>query len=201
MNIIVDYGRGNLKSLQNALNRIDMEFEVSSDPKTISDADSLIIPGVGAFNDAMNSMRKLGLDRAIVDFTKSDRPVLGICLGMQLLYQTGYEYGTTAGLGLIEGSIKPLEISKKVPHMGWNSLKFKKTDPILKYIEEEDYVYFVHSYYAVSSNDEVVAYSEYEVQIPAIVRQGNIYGIQFHPEKSADVGERILRAYKELIMR
>lgn len=199
MNIIVDYGRGNLKSLQNALKRINMEFEISSDPETILKANSLIIPGVGAFKDAMNSMKQTGMDKCIIDFAKTEKPILGICLGMQLLYQKGYEYGVTEGLGLIKGNVEPLRISKKVPHMGWNNLKFKKSDPILKYIESDDFVYFVHSYYAVSSNQELIAYSEYEVQIPAIVRSNNIYGIQFHPEKSADVGEKILIAYKELV--
>lgn len=200
MNIIVDYGRGNLKSLQNALQRIDMEFKISSNPKEILEADSLIIPGVGAFKDAMNSMKKSGLDKIIVKFAETRKPLLGICLGMQLLYQNGYEHGFTDGLGLIKGSIKLLEISKKVPHMGWNSLNFKKSDPIIKYIEENDYVYFVHSYYAVSSNEEVIAYSEYEIEIPAIVRNENIYGIQFHPEKSADIGEKLLKAYKDIVL-
>ena len=200
MNIIVDYGRGNLKSLQNALQRIDMEFKISSNPKEILEADSLIIPGVGAFKDAMNSMKKSGLDKIIVKFAETRKPLFGICLGMQLLYQNGYEHGFTDGLGLIKGSIKLLEISKKVPHMGWNSLNFKKSDPIIKYIEENDYVYFVHSYYAVSSNEEVIAYSEYEIEIPAIVRNENIYGIQFHPEKSADIGEKLLKAYKDIVL-
>jgi len=118
---------------------------------------------------------------------------------MQLLYDKSYEYGDYDGLKLIKGSIEYLNVDLKIPHMGWNNLKFKKDDPILKYINEDDYVYFVHSYYAVSDNSEVIAYSEYEKQVPAIVRNNNVYGIQFHPEKSGETGLNILRAYKEII--
>ena len=199
MNIIVDYGRGNLKSLQNALQRVDLDFKISSNKEEIREANSLIIPGVGAFKDAMEAMKAKELDKSIISFAKTGRPILGICLGMQLLYQKGYEHGVTEGLGLIKGNIELLKVSRKIPHMGWNCLNFKKDNPILKYITEKEYVYFVHSYYAVSSNEEVIASSDYEIEIPAIVNSENIYGIQFHPEKSAEVGENILKAYKEII--
>ena len=200
MNIIADYGRGNLRSLKNALDRIGMETEISSSPQKIMRADSLIIPGVGAFADAMDAMDAAGLTQVIKDFAKSGKYVLGICLGMQLLYEKGYEYGEREGLGLIKGSIRYLDIEEKVPHMGWNDLKFEKdSDPVLRKIKEGEYVYFVHSYYADSDGSEIVAFTEYGKKIPAIVRQGSIYGMQFHPEKSGDTGERLLEAYRDMV--
>ena len=200
MKIIADYGRGNLRSLKNALDRIGMETEISSSPQKIMRADSLIIPGVGAFADAMDAMDAAGLTQVIKDFAKSGKYVLGICLGMQLLYEKGYEYGEREGLGLIKGSIRYLDIEEKVPHMGWNDLKFEKdSDPVLRKIKEGEYVYFVHSYYADSDGSEIVAFTEYGKKIPAIVRQGNIYGMQFHPEKSGDTGERLLEAYRDMV--
>ena len=200
MNIIADYGRGNLRSLKNALDRIGMETEISSSPQKIMRADSLIIPGVGAFADAMDAMDAAGLTQVIKDFAKSGKDVLGICLGMQLLYEKGYEYGEREGLGLIKGSIRYLDIEEKVPHMGWNDLKFEKdSDPVLRKIKEGEYVYFVHSYYADSDGSEIVAFAEYGTKIPAIVRQGSIYGMQFHPEKSGDTGERLLEAYRDMV--
>ena len=200
MNIIADYGRGNLRSLKNALDRIGMETEISSSPQKIMRADSLIIPGVGAFADAMDAMDAAGLTQVIKDFAKSGKYVLGICLGMQLMYEKGYEYGEREGLGLIKGSIRYLEIEEKVPHMGWNDLKFEKdSDPVLRKIKEGEYVYFVHSYYADSDESEIVAFTEYGTKIPAIVRQGNIYGMQFHPEKSGYTGERLLEAYRDMV--
>ena len=200
MNIIADYGRGNLRSLKNALDRIGMETEISSSPQKIMRADSLIIPGVGAFADAMDAMDAAGLTQVIMDFAKSGKYVLGICLGMQLMYEKGYEYGEREGLGLIKGSIRYLDIEEKVPHMGWNDLKFEKdSDPVLRKIKEGEYVYFVHSYYADSDGSEIVAFAEYGKKIPAIVRQGSIYGMQFHPEKSGDTGERLLEAYRDMV--
>lgn len=200
MNIIVDYGLGNLGSVSRGFARAGIETKISRDLNEIQNADSLILPGVGAFRDAINALNDLGLVNPIKEFVKSGKYMIGICLGMQLLYEKSFEYGEYDGLGLIEGNVEFLDIDLKVPHMGWNNLKFEKSnDDILKYIKEDSYVYFVHSYYVNSSNKELVAYTEYENKIPGIVRKGNIYGLQFHPEKSGEVGENILRAYKELI--
>lgn len=202
MNIIVDYGLGNLSSVSRGFARAGIETKISRDLKEIKEADSLILPGVGAFRDAINALNDLELVNPIKDFVKSGKYIIGICLGMQLLYEKSFEYGEYDGLGLIEGNIGFLDINLKVPHMGWNNLKFEKNDDeILKYIKEDSYVYFVHSYYANSSNKELVAYAEYEKKIPGIVRKDNVYGLQFHPEKSSEVGENILKAYKELIVK
>lgn len=199
-NIIVDYGLGNIGSVIRGFNRAGIETKMSRDLDEIKNADSLILPGVGAFGDAMKKLRELDLVEPIREYAKSGKFMIGICLGMQIMYEQGTEYGTHEGLGIIEGSVDFLDIDLKVPHMGWNNLKFKKADdPILKYIKEDDYVYYVHSFYANSSNKEVVAYSEYEKKIPGLVRKDNVYGLQFHPEKSGQVGANILRAYKEMI--
>ena len=200
MNIIVDYGLGNLGSVSRGFARAGIETKISRDLKEIKNADSLILPGVGAFRDAINALNDLELVQPIKDFVKSGKYMIGICLGMQLLYEKSFEYGEYDGLGLIEGNVDFLDIDLKVPHMGWNNLKFEKNnDEILKFIKEDSYGYFVHSYYASSSNKELVAFAEYEKKIPGIVRKENVYGLQFHPEKSGQVGENILKAYKELI--
>ena len=198
MNIIVDYGLGNLGSVIRGFNRAGIETKLSRDLDEIKNADSLILPGVGAFGDAMNKLNQLELVEPIRDFAKTGKYMIGICLGMQIMYEQGTEYGTHKGLGIIEGSVDFLDIDLKVPHMGWNDLKFeKKDDPILKYIIEGDYVYYVHSYNANSSNKELVAYSEYGKKIPGLVRKDIVYGLLFHPEKSGQVGADILKAYKD----
>ncbi len=203
MIVIIDYSVGNLFSVKNALSKIGIENKISSDKDEIMKADALILPGVGAFRDAMNSLENSGLIPTIKEFIKTGKPLLGICLGMQLLYEKSYEYGEYQGLGFIKGEICPMKSDLvqdlKVPHMGWNNLKFNKNNEVLKYINEDDYVYFVHSFYAKSNWDEVVAYVDYDVKIPAIVNNGNVYGMQFHPEKSGDVGLNLLKAYGELI--
>lgn len=199
MHVIIDYGMGNLASVKRAFEKLDVNVKISSDKEDLRNAKSLILPGVGAFRDAINLLNESGLSSVIKEEVKKGKYIIGICLGMQLLYDKGYEYGEYDGLGLINGSIKYLDVNLKVPHMGWNNLKFNKQDEILKYIKEDEYVYFVHSYYAVSDNSEMVAYAEYEKNIPAIVRKDNVYGIQFHPEKSGETGLNILRAYKEII--
>lgn len=200
MNIIVDYGLGNIDSVSRGFKKAGIETKISNNLNEIKEANSLILPGVGAFRDSINALNKLDLVPIIKEHVSKGKFLIGICLGMQLFYEKSYEYGEYEGLGLIEGSIDKLDISLKVPHMGWNNLKFnKKNDDILKYIKEDDYVYFVHSYYANSSNEELVAFSEYEKKIPAIVRKDNVYGIQFHPEKSGEVGLNILKAYGEMI--
>ncbi|CZR96934.1 MULTISPECIES: imidazole glycerol phosphate synthase subunit HisH [unclassified Clostridioides] len=199
MNIIVDYGLGNIDSVSRGFKKAGIETKISSDINEIKKANSLILPGVGAFRDSINALDELGLIPILREHASKGKFLIGICLGMQLLYEKSYEYGEYEGLGLIKGSIDKLDISLKVPHMGWNNLKFNKEDDILKYIKEDDYVYFVHSYYANSSNEELIAFSEYEKKIPAIVRKNNVYGIQFHPEKSGEVGLNILKAYGEMI--
>lgn len=199
MNVIIDYGMGNLASVQRVFEKLDIKTIVSNDIKEIRNAASLILPGVGAFRDAIDLLNTSGLSDAIKEEVKKGKYLLGICLGMQLMYEKGYEYGEHEGLGLIEGDIKYLNIDLKIPHMGWNNLKFQNEDKILKYINEDEYVYFVHSYYASSNNKEVLAYAEYEKKIPSIVRKDNIYGIQFHPEKSGETGFNILKGYKEII--
>lgn len=200
MNIIVDYGLGNLNSVSKGFSRVGIETKISRNLDEIKNADSLILPGVGAFRDAIGELKNLALVDTIKDFVKSGKYMMGICLGMQLLYEKSHEYGEYEGLGLIEGEIDFLDINLKVPHMGWNNLKFEQSnDEILKYIKEDSYVYFVHSYFANSSNKELIAFAEYEKKVPAIVRENNVYGLQFHPEKSGEVGENILKAYKELI--
>ncbi|MPN23480.1 Imidazole glycerol phosphate synthase subunit HisH [bioreactor metagenome] len=199
MNIIIDYGLGNLASVSRAFDKAGIDCKVSNEKEDIINASSLILPGVGAFRDAIRSLEELELIPVIKDQADQGKKIMGICLGMQLLYEKSYEYGEYEGLGLIEGSVEKLEEGLKVPHMGWNDLKFNNQDPILKYINEKDYVYFVHSYYIKSSGSELVAYADYGVKVPAIVRKDNIFGMQFHPEKSAQVGLNLLKAYGEMI--
>lgn len=199
MHVIIDYGMGNLASVQRAFENLDIAVKISSSEEDLRNAESLILPGVGAFRDAIKLLDESNLSAVIKEEVARGKYLIGICLGMQLLYERGYEYGEYEGLGLIEGSIKYLDVKLKVPHMGWNNLRFSKQDPILKYIKENEYVYFVHSYYAVSDNSEVISYAEYEKKVPAIVRNNNVYGIQFHPEKSGVTGLNILKAYKEII--
>jgi len=199
LNIIIDYGLGNLDSVARAFEKIGVETKISRNKDEIINSNSIILPGVGAFRDAINSLKEMNLIPVIKEHVNKGKFLIGICLGMQLLYEKSYENGEYEGLGLIKGSVKKLEIDLKVPHMGWNNLKFYKNDEILNYINEDDYVYFVHSYYVNSSNDELLAYTNYGEIIPAIIRKDNIYGIQFHPEKSSNVGLNILKAYGELI--
>lgn len=199
MNVIIDYGLGNLDSVSRAFEKVGVNTIISKDKDVIINARTIILPGVGAFRDAINSLKDMGLISVIKEHVDKGKYLIGICLGMQLLYEKSYENGEYKGLGLIKGSVDKLDIDLKIPHMGWNNLKFNKNDEILKYINEDDYVYFVHSYYVNSSNEELVAYTDYEKVIPSIVRKNNIYGIQFHPEKSSSVGLNILKAYGEMI--
>lgn len=205
MIVIIDYGMGNLKSVRNALNYLGIENKISDDYDEIRKADALILPGVGAFPDAMDTIEKLGLDKVIKEETEKGKYLLGICLGMQLLFEKGYEGLERTGLGLIKGNIVKMkddrEKNVKIPHIGWNNLKYNRKDILLKNIDEGKYVYYVHSYFAQSYNDEdLVAYSEYgENKIPGIIRRNNIIGAQFHPEKSGTVGLDILKNFGELI--
>ncbi len=197
---IVDYGVGNLNSVQNALQSMNIKSIISSDAEEISRCRSIIVPGVGAFADAMKNMRTSGLDKVIKEVAKEGKPILGICLGMQLFFEESDEVEQCEGLGLLKGNIIKLEGSIKIPHMGWNSLSFETYSPLLKGISENQYVYFVHSYYAVNCEKNIVnAYSMYEKKIPAIVSKGNIFGMQFHPEKSGEFGMKLLKNFVEVV--
>lgn len=199
---IIDYGVGNLFSLQCSLKKIGVEAVVTKDAEVIKKADRIILPGVGAFGDAADKLRATGLVDVITEEAKNGKPFLGICLGMQLLFQKGYEYGEHDGLGFIGGQVIPLEgkipAELNIPHMGWNALSLDKNCPLFKYIEDGDCVYFVHSYFATNCESSVVATAEYGIPVTAAVGKGNIFGCQFHPEKSGDVGLKILKAFCEI---
>ena len=199
---IVDYGVGNLFSLRSSLAKLGLEAVVTADPEVLRKADRLILPGVGAFADAMAKLEATGLVPVLKE-EAAKKPLLGICLGMQLLFERSYEYGTHAGLGLIPGEVCPLEPdltdkSLKVPQIGWNTLHIVREDPLFRYIQEGEYVYYVHSYYAKSCAESTLAVSAYSIPVTGAVRCGKVYGTQFHPEKSGDTGLRILRAFAEL---
>lgn len=199
---IIDYGVGNLFSLVSSLKSIGVDAVITRDPKVIENADRLILPGVGAFGDASEKLRLSGLTEIIKNAVEKGTPLMGICLGMQLLFEKSYEYGEHQGLGLLKGNVIGMEgtIPKelKIPHIGWNSLKFTSTSPIFKYINEGDCVYFVHSFYAVDCEDSLIATAEYGRDLTAAVQQDNVYGCQFHPEKSGSVGLKILKAFSEV---
>ncbi|UJL46928.1 imidazole glycerol phosphate synthase subunit HisH [Virgibacillus sp. NKC19-16] len=197
---IIDYGAGNIKSLQFALTKQNMDSELTTDPKVIKNSKAIILPGVGAFNDAMEALNKLGLIEVLKHEAAAGKPMLGICLGMQLFYETSYEDGMWNGLGLLRGEVSRISNSVKVPHMGWNTLTQEKESPWFTKITDSAYVYFVHSY-AVSSFQEetLLGSTDYGGKIPAIVQKGNITGIQFHPEKSGATGLQLLQNFGEMI--
>jgi len=197
---IIDYGVGNLFSLTSSFNAIGVKAVVTSDKKVIESADKIILPGVGAFGDASKKLIESGLDKVVKEQAKLGKPLLGVCLGMQMLFDKSFEYGEHQGLGLISGKVVAFDLPKeyKIPHIGWNALHFVKTNPLLKYLSDGDFVYFVHSYHAVDCKESLVATSEYGIEVTAIVNKDNVYGCQFHPEKSGDVGLKILKAFCEL---
>lgn len=195
---IIDYGAGNLRNVYNALNRLGFESVITNDINVLRTCEKLIIPGVGAFEDGMKGLRENDLVPFLKDWVKDGKYLLGICLGMQLLFDKSYEMGEHEGLGFIKGDVVPFDIPKsyKVPHMGWNELVINRADNIVKDITNGEYVYFVHSYHADNMNDEdVIAYSEYHYNVPAVVRHGNVIGMQFHPEKSDKTGTKLLLNY------
>ena len=198
---IVDYGVGNLFSLESSLSAIGVQSVVTADPEVLANADQIILPGVGAFGDAAEKLRKTGLDKHIIALAKAGKPLLGICLGMQMLFEKSYEFGEHDGLGLIKGSVQPIAkvipADYKIPHIGWNSLTFKGENPLFSYIKDGDFVYFVHSFYAADCEESVIATAEYGAALTAAVACGNVFGCQFHPEKSGEVGLKILKAFSE----
>jgi glutamine amidotransferase len=196
---IIDYGIGNLRSVEKALWSLGIEANITSDVKQIKASKGIILPGVGAFPAAMTNLRERELDLFLKEEVKSGKPIIGICLGMQLLFDSSDEVRYTEGLGLIDGQVKKFDIKEKVPHMGWNKLKFNVPSQTLKGVTEGSYVYFVHSFYAQTDKANVNAYAEYEIEVPAIVSKENVIGFQFHPEKSGEVGLNILKNLKGLI--
>ena len=200
---IIDYGVGNLFSLRSSFEAIGEKAFVSGDPEALQKADRLILPGVGAFGDAAEKLKKSGLADFICQWAESGRPLMGICLGMQLLFEESEEYGLHQGLGLLRGRVVPMEgvLPKelKIPHIGWNALRLRqKEHPLFKYLNEGDHVYFVHSFYAKGCEDSLAADTEYGAILTAAVAKENIMGCQFHPEKSGTVGLSILKAFTEI---
>jgi len=199
---IVDYGVGNLFSLKSSLDTVGAESVITSDENVIRNADKIILPGVGAFRDARRKLSESGLDKVIIEEAKGGKPLLGICLGMQMLFDKSYEYGEYEGLGLIKGEIRPIADvigeGLSIPHIGWNPLIFKKETPLFKYLKEGDCVYFVHSYYAADCTESVTATAEYGCELTASAENKNVYGCQFHPEKSGKAGLSILKAFAEM---
>ena len=197
---IIDYGVGNLFSLQSSFATIGQDVMVSSDPEILRKADHILLPGVGAFEDAVKKLRASGLDQMVYEAVKAGKPMMGICLGMQMLFEKSFEYGEHQGLGLLKGQVIPmaglLPENLKVPHMGWNALQI--TNPhskLLANTKEGDYVYFVHSYFATGCEESLAAQTEYGQLLTAAVEKDNVFGCQFHPEKSGEVGLDILRAF------
>lgn len=200
---IVDYGVGNLFSLRSSFAMIGADAIATSDPDVIRSAERIILPGVGAFGDAREKLAATGLDKVVIEEAEKGKPILGICLGMQLLFDESYEYGTHKGLSLVKGSIRPIAdvipSELKIPHIGWNSLSFgEEKSELFKYINEGDFVYFVHSFYGADCAESIIATTDYGAPITAAVARGNVYGCQFHPEKSGQVGLNILKAFVEI---
>ena len=199
---IIDYGVGNLFSLRSSLNQLGIESVITSQQEVLRQCSHIILPGVGAFGDAAQKLRTSGLDRFVCEQAALGKPLLGICLGMQLLFEKSYEYGEHTGLGLIKGEVVGMQgklpENLRIPHIGWNALTMRKECPILKYTKEGDFVYFVHSFYVDGSNESAAATAEYGIHVCATVAKDNVFGCQFHPEKSGDVGLAILKAFSEV---
>ena len=202
MTAIIDYGVGNLFSLKSSLEFLGESTVVTNDKNTIENSDRIILPGVGAFGDAAKKLEDSGMAELVISQAQRGKPLLGICLGMQLLFEKSYEYGEHRGLALVPGAVRPLRDivspSLDIPHIGWNSLSFPKRCELFKYIKEGDFVYFVHSFYGADCEDYVTAYTEYSVPVTAAVARGNVFGTQFHPEKSRNTGLKRLKAFCEV---
>lgn len=202
MTAIIDYGVGNLFSLESSFAAIGEPVVVTRDAEVLKKADRLVLPGVGAFCDARMALRDSGLEGTVLDLAKEGKPLLGICLGMQMLFGRDFEDGVHEGLGLIPGEVRPIsqtiEAGLKIPQIGWNALIFRNPSRIFKYIREGDYVYFVHSYHATGCDENTTAVTDYGGLLTASVEKGNVFGCQFHPEKSGDVGLNILKAFVEI---
>lgn len=197
---IIDYGVSNIKSLEFAFDKLDMKTCVTSNKQVIEKSDAIILPGVGAFNDAMKALEAHGLVDVLKQEAAAGKPILGICLGMQLLYEQSFEDGTWNGLGLLSGQIERIAPTVKVPHMGWNTLTHYQDSPIIKDVDEQSYVYFVHSYYVTEmSKTSLVSSCFYGDTVPATVQQDNVIGMQFHPEKSGEIGIQLLKNFGEMI--
>lgn len=192
---IIDYGMGNLRSVQKALEFVGQNAVITDDISVMEKADKLVLPGVGAFGDAIATIRNKGIDKVIYDAVNKDKPFLGICLGMQMVFDKSYEYGEYKGLGLIPGTIQLLPDNVKKPHIGWNNLNIKMREPLFENVGESPYVYFVHSYYLETDAPVVSATTDYGKEIQVAVQKDNIYALQFHPEKSGDVGLEILKSF------
>ncbi len=200
---IIDYNMGNLSSVRNAFLKLGQKVDIVKDADRLKDYDKVVLPGVGAFGDAMTHLNKFGLSESIKEFSKTGKPMLGICLGMQLLFERSEEFGSHIGLGLIPGDIKYFEVSKfpkrlKVPHMGWNKLFIQKDSPLLKGMKEDFYLYFVHSYHAYCKEEFIIGKTLYGYEFASAARKDNIFGFQPHPEKSHDNGLKILKNFMEL---
>lgn len=199
---IINYGVGNLFSLRCSLERVGAEAVVTSDKAVISAADKIILPGVGAFEDAAKKLKETGLGEVLKEEAQKGKPIMGICLGMQMLFERSFEYGCHEGLGILKGHVLPLrgyvDDGLKIPHIGWNALRVRKENPLLKYCKNGESVYFVHSYHVCDCEDSVIATAEYGKEVTAAVAKDNVMGCQFHPEKSGETGLNILRAFCEL---
>jgi len=196
---IIDYDSGNIFSLSAALNRLGANYKLVSAPADISNCTALVLPGVGAFGDAVNNLKSKGLNETILHWINAGKPLLGICLGMQLLFEKSEEHGIHQGLGILPGTIRRITGQVKVPHMGWNKLNIINNHKLLQNVSDDGYVYFVHSYYAAGASEVVLASTFYGQEIPAVVGRNNVLGMQFHPEKSGPVGMTLLKNWVELI--
>lgn len=199
---IIDYGAGNLFSVKNALDYLHIPNKITERPEELTKVDAFILPGVGAFPDAMRMLNRSGFTQAIQQEAAAGKPMLGICLGMQMLFEKGYEFGETAGLGLIPGCVQLIDGGGlKIPHMGWNDLTVLHDCALSADVHNGDYVYFVHSYRAETSDEYISCYTTYHEKVPALVYRDNVYGAQFHPEKSGQVGMYMLKNFAKLVIK